>query len=427
MGLQADPGRRHDLRGQPGAARRGRGPAGEDPRQQPLRAEGRRPARAGHVRQQDQRAGRSWPASGRTSRPAATARRWPSTSPAPQRKWFTFTNGTHIDSLDPETFNRWYDFLELYVAQQAPITNSAAIQRRRAGHLPGGDGDLRRDAAARPDPGAADLRRARWPRSSSCRRSGCCSTTAPAARSPGEPLSRLRAVVRRASRSRARRRARGTSARAARSATKRRPARAPTRSRWNAHARPLTDFTGDTAAGTGGLWTATPPYKWAAAARPAPRSSYVTAPLTANTTVIGAGAVHAWVRSSTPERRPAGHDQRGPARRQGDVRPERLAARPASASSTRAKSTPLEPVLSLRGADVSPMPRKRFVEGHDPALLRGPRLPRRLAHPRDDHRAERRPADLVVRRDAAEAAPRRSRSRTPSACRRASSCRSCPA
>ena len=37
-----------------------------------------------------------------------------------QRKWFTFTNGTHIDSLDPATFNRWYDFLELYVAQQKP-------------------------------------------------------------------------------------------------------------------------------------------------------------------------------------------------------------------------------------------------------------------------------------------------------------------
>ena len=34
-----------------------------------------------------------------------------------QRKWFTFTNGTHVDSLAPETFNRWYDFLQLYVAQ----------------------------------------------------------------------------------------------------------------------------------------------------------------------------------------------------------------------------------------------------------------------------------------------------------------------
>ncbi|HEX8931073.1 MAG TPA: CocE/NonD family hydrolase, partial [Actinomycetota bacterium] len=36
-------------------------------------------------------------------------------------KWFTFTNGTHVDSLDPETFLRWYDFLELYVAKRKPV------------------------------------------------------------------------------------------------------------------------------------------------------------------------------------------------------------------------------------------------------------------------------------------------------------------
>ena len=41
------------------------------------------------------------------------------------QKWFTFTNGAHIDSLDPYTFNRWYDFLELFVAHQAPVTKSA--------------------------------------------------------------------------------------------------------------------------------------------------------------------------------------------------------------------------------------------------------------------------------------------------------------
>ena len=44
------------------------------------------------------------------------------------RKWFTFTNGAHIDSLDPYTFDRWYDFLELFVAHQAPIVNQAAIR-----------------------------------------------------------------------------------------------------------------------------------------------------------------------------------------------------------------------------------------------------------------------------------------------------------
>ena len=43
------------------------------------------------------------------------------------RKWFTFTNGTHVDSLAPATFNRWYDFLKLYVARQAPIVNAALI------------------------------------------------------------------------------------------------------------------------------------------------------------------------------------------------------------------------------------------------------------------------------------------------------------
>ena len=44
------------------------------------------------------------------------------------QKWFTFTNGAHIDSLDPDTFDRWYDFLELFVAHQAPIVNSAVIR-----------------------------------------------------------------------------------------------------------------------------------------------------------------------------------------------------------------------------------------------------------------------------------------------------------
>src|SRR3954454_19890835 len=45
-----------------------------------------------------------------------------------KRKWFTFTNGTHVDSLAPEAFNRWYDFLKLYVAGEAPIVRSAVIR-----------------------------------------------------------------------------------------------------------------------------------------------------------------------------------------------------------------------------------------------------------------------------------------------------------
>lgn len=44
------------------------------------------------------------------------------------KKWFTFTNGTHVDSLDPETLNRMYDFLMLYVAKTAPAQNAAALR-----------------------------------------------------------------------------------------------------------------------------------------------------------------------------------------------------------------------------------------------------------------------------------------------------------
>ena len=45
-----------------------------------------------------------------------------------QRKWFTFTNGTHVDSLDPATFNRWFDFLQLYVAKRPPLLASVAVR-----------------------------------------------------------------------------------------------------------------------------------------------------------------------------------------------------------------------------------------------------------------------------------------------------------
>ena len=41
------------------------------------------------------------------------------------RKWFTFTNGAHVDSLDPVTAERWYDFLSLFVARRLPDLSPA--------------------------------------------------------------------------------------------------------------------------------------------------------------------------------------------------------------------------------------------------------------------------------------------------------------
>ena len=302
------------------------------------------------------------------------------------RKWFTFTDGTHVDSLDPATFNRWYDFLELYVARQAPVIGSVVIhaaapliyqvamgisgvtlppdpvqqQLTYAGALTafqrleqvrvlfdnGAGGSM----PGQPRPGFEQS----WP-----------SFPIPGASARTWYLSSAGALADRAPTRR------GVDAFTA-----------------DARARPLTDFSGDTAAGRGGLWTATPPYDWTQDP-PGSAVSSLTAPLPAANTVVGAGAVHLWLRSSTPnvdlqatvtEVRPDGTEtfvQSGWLR--GDER--RLDP---------ARSTPLEPVLGLRQADVSPLPRRRFValtiplyyEGH--AYRAGSRIRVTISAPNGD-------------------------------------------
>jgi uncharacterized protein len=284
-----------------------------------------------------------------------------------QRKWFTFTNGTHVDSLAPETFNRWYDFLQLYVAKQAPILNSALIHAaapviyQEAMGITG--------VTLPPDPiqlqptYATAL--AAFEQLPSIR---VLFDNGAGGVQPGHPVPGFEhswpsfPIPGTTGRSwyLAPGGALGDAA----------PAQAGEDSfTWNAHAKPLTNFTGDTAAGSGGLWTATPPYQWAQ--NPAGSAvSYVTSPLSSNTTVVGAGAVHVWVRSSTPnvdlqatisEVRPDGKEtfvQGGWVR----ANERKLDA---------AKSTPLEPVLSLREADVSPMPPNKFVEVTIPLYYEG--------------------------------------------------------
>jgi uncharacterized protein len=283
------------------------------------------------------------------------------------RKWFTFTNGTHVDSLAPETFNRWYDFLQLYVARQAPIVNSAVI--RAAAPVIYQEAMGITGVTLPPDPiqlqptYATAL--AAFERLPSVR---VLFDNGAGGLQPGHPVPGFE-------RSWPSFPIPGTTARAwylaqggaLRDAP---PTQAGADSfTWDAHARPLTDFSGDTAAGAGGLWTATPSYQWTQSPAGS-AASYVTSPLTATTTVVGAGAVHAWVRSSSPnvdlqatvtEVRPDGKEtfvQSGWLR--GNER--KLDA---------AKSTPLEPVLSLREADVSPLPSNRFAEVTIPLYYQG--------------------------------------------------------
>ena len=309
------------------------------------------------------------------------------------KKWFTYTNGTHVDSLSPETYNRLYDFFELYVAKEAPLTKTALVQASWPIALqaiygisgPGGSPPL---ATLPPDPiqlqPTYDLAKAAFDAQPEIRvlfdnGAGNSNVGWPY---PGFEKSFSSFPIP------------GTEARswflAPGGSLADQSADAPAADgfTWDAHARPLTDFTGDTASGPGGLWTATPHYQWTQ--DPAGTAvSYVTAPLSQDTAVIGAGRVDLWVRSSTPnvdlqatisEVRPDGKEtfvQNGwiktKARKLDD-----------------AKSTELEPVPSFRQEDFQDMPNDQFVpvtiplyyEGH--MYRTGSRIRVRISAPNGD-------------------------------------------
>ncbi|HLH66872.1 MAG TPA: CocE/NonD family hydrolase [Solirubrobacteraceae bacterium] len=298
--------------------------------------------------------------------------------------YFTFTNGTHIDSLDPLTFDRWYDFLKLYVAHRAPrIPAGVAAFAPAVFAATMGIGNVTLPAdpiQSEPSyPAAlAAFRRAGRVRVLFDNGAG---SPAPGAPYPGFVASFSRFP------------APGTRARAwylnADGQLSDRPAAHPGADRfsWDPRARPATSFTGPDDGAAGGLWTASPPYRWAQSP-PGTAASYLTAPLTADTVVIGGGAVTVWVRSSAPtvdlqatisEVRPDGRETFV---QDGWVRASERALAP--------QSTPLEPALSLLRSQVAPLPRGRFTpvtiplyfEGH--VYRRGSRIRLTISAPGGD-------------------------------------------
>jgi predicted acyl esterase len=290
-------------------------------------------------------------------------------------RWFTFTNGAHIDSLDPATFNRWFDFLELFVARQAPRLPPAAkalapsIYQAAMG-VPGIS--LPSDPIqAEPSYGSALTAFERLRPIRILFDNGAGGST-PLAPTPGFEQSFSGFPVP------------GTQARSWYLADG--GVLSPTVPRnlgrdaftWNPHARPPTDFTGSTSAGTNGLWTTTPVYHWLQNP-PGSAVSYLTSPLAGDTTVVGGGALQAWIKSSAPsvdlqvtvsEVRPDGNET--------FVQSGWLRA--SERKLDRSHSTLLAPTLSLRQADAAPLPRGRwaqvtvplYYEGH--AYRRGSRI-----------------------------------------------------
>ena len=272
------------------------------------------------------------------------------------RKWFTFTNGVHADSLDPDTLVRWYDFLELYVARQAPNVPAsmralAPVLYETAMGIPGVTFPNSDPIQGMSSYAAALSAFNRLPSVRILFENGAGGP------SPGLPYPAFEQAF-------AKFPLPGTRARfwylgpggALRDAAPR--AAGHDTFTWRKDARPPTDFAGND--GAGGLWGATPAYRWEQNP-PGTSVSYITAPLRGNTAVVGAGALQAWVRSSTPdvdlqvtisEVRPDGQE----------VFVQDGWLRASDRKLDRAYSSLLEPVPSFRRSDVAPMPRGRFVQ-----------------------------------------------------------------
>jgi predicted acyl esterase len=269
-----------------------------------------------------------------------------------KRKWMTFTNGTHIDSLDPATFTRWFDFLELYVAKRAPKLSPATkgLAPVVFASAMGVQGLTLPDdpIQAQPDYASALAAFEAQPPVRILFDNGAGSPAA-FAPVPGFAQDFARWPLP------------GTRAQAwslgAGAFT------------WSRTSRPATSFSGNTAAGTNGLWTTTPSYRWTAPP-PGAAAQWTTEPLAQNTTVVGAGKVEAAITASV-----ADVDLQATIT---EVRPDgketfvqsgwlRASMRKLDAG----KSTDLAPVLSLRAKDQQPLPKGKATKITIPLYYQG--------------------------------------------------------
>ncbi len=298
------------------------------------------------------------------------------------RKWFTFTNGAHVDSLDPYTYDRLYDFLELYVAHRAPIINAAVVHAAAPVVYQEAMGLPKTDIVTLPADPIQEQ------------------PTYESALSAFEALPEIRVLFDNGA---------GTSPTGSTTAGdpypgfersfSEFPIPGTTAHFWylgpegtlneqqptaqgvdsytsNANATPLTDYSANT--GSGGLWGNASEWEWNWAQPPTGSAvSYVSAPLTTDTTAIGGGAVHLWVESSTPdvdlqatvsEVRADGNEtfvQNGWIR----ASERKLATN----SNNMFKQTPtlLQPIPTFLASDVQPMPANQFVPVVIPLYFEG--------------------------------------------------------
>jgi uncharacterized protein len=299
-----------------------------------------------------------------------------------RKKWFTFTNGAHIDSLDPYTYDRWYDFLQLYVAHQAPIVNQAATRAAAPAIYQAAMGLPQNDVVTLPpDPiqqqptyqSALSAFEA-LPEVRVLFDNGAGSL-AGASSNPGDPYPAFEQSFSDFP-------IPGTTARTwyfGPSATLNDSAPTSTGSDTytsDASALPMTDYSGNT--GSGGLWGNASQWQWNWQHNPSGSAvSYTSQPLGSDTTVIGGGAVDAWIQSSTPdvdvqatvsEVRPDGHETFV---QDGWLRASERKLATTSDNIFKQAPTAVEPIPTFLASDAQPMPAGQFAEVTIPLYFEG--------------------------------------------------------
>jgi uncharacterized protein len=299
-----------------------------------------------------------------------------------KKKWFTFTNGAHIDSLDPYTFDRLYDFLELYVAHKAPLVNAAVIKAASPVLYDEAMGLPKTDLVTLPSDPIQEkltyesalaafeaLPEIRVLFDNGAGKSPLGTTTA-GDPYPGFEQSFSKFPIP------------GTKARTwyfgPGGALNEKQASSEGVDSYtsDATATPLTDFGPNT--GSGGLWGNASQWEWKwEQPQPDTAVSYVSAPLTADTTAIGGGAVHLWVKSSTPdvdfqatvsEVRPDGNETFV---QDGWIRASERKLATSKNNMFKQKPTELQPIPTLLPSDVEPMPAGQFVPVTIPLYFEG--------------------------------------------------------
>jgi predicted acyl esterase len=298
------------------------------------------------------------------------------------QKWFTFTNGAHIDALDPATYNRWYDFLELFVAHQAPAVNAALSRAAAPVIYQTAMGLPQTDVVTLPaDPiqllptySTALSAFQQLPQVRVLFDNGAGQSPTGTA-SAGDPYSGFEQSFSSLP-------VAGTAAQTwyfgPAGTLNNQPTLTAGSDSFSANASALQLTNYGTNTGTGGLWGNASQWDWRWTPNPAGTAvSYVSVPLVANTTVVGSGSVNVWVRSSTrdvdlqatiTEVRPDGNESFV---QNGWLRASERKLSTTSENMFKRPSTALEPIPTFLASDLAPMPAGKFVKVTIPLYYQG--------------------------------------------------------